>query len=109
MSTTAYGFQVAAASMVPPPNAYQPNASHQTLDGHDIREQRGAYLQADFTPAARVVLITGHDATTGERMRVECVTTTDRYAEDALLVDLKDFFQLAAQLCTVADAPAVRP
>src|SRR5437870_2197870 len=77
------GLQLAAASMAPSPAADQLHGSHPALTGHDVGVQRGAYLQADFTPAARQadftpaargVLITGHDATTGERMQVGCVT-----------------------------------
>jgi hypothetical protein len=45
------------------------------------------------------VLITGYDATTGDRMQVQCVTDSDRLASDALLVDLNDLGHIAAKVC----------
>src|SRR5207247_2611655 len=109
VSTTAYGLELVAASMVPPPATDRLGGSYQTLDGHDTRDQRSALLQAASMSSTRMVLITGEDATTGDRMQVECATTTDRFAEDALLVELKDFPDVASGICSVANAPAVRP
>jgi hypothetical protein len=107
--TTAYALQMAAASMVSSVAADELDGSHQALDSHAIREQRGALVQAASMSSIRMVLITGEDATTGDRMQVECATTTDRYAEDALLVELKDLPDVAAGICNVANVPAVRP
>jgi hypothetical protein len=103
VATTAFGLQLAAASMLPSPAADQLDGS-----GHDIREQRAAFLQAWPMSSTRMVLITGQDSATGDRMQVECLTTTDRYAEDALLLELKDLLHVVAQLCNGATASAVR-
>jgi hypothetical protein len=104
VSTTAYGPRLAAESTVPPRAADQLDRS-----SHDAWEQRGVLLQAASSSSSRMVLITGRDATTGDRMQLECRTTTDRYAEDALLVELKDLLHVAAQLCNAGNARVVRP
>jgi hypothetical protein len=108
-STTAYGLQLGAAATVSSAAADQLDGSYQALDGHGIGEQRGALLQAASTSSTGMILITGQDATTGDRMQMECITANDRIASDALLVELKDFPAIAAQVCNVAIAPAVRP
>jgi hypothetical protein len=108
-STTAYGLELAAAAMVPSVAADELDRSDQAPDSHDIRELRGALLQAASTSSTGMVLITGQDATTGDRIQVECVTATDRIASDALLVELKDLPAVAAQVCNVANVLAVRP
>jgi hypothetical protein len=99
-STTAYGLQLAAASMVPSTAADQRGGSYQALDSQVIREQRSALLQPASASSTRMVLITGEDGTTGDRRQLECATTSDRLATDALLVDLKDLGFIAAQLCS---------
>jgi hypothetical protein len=107
-STTAHGLELAAAAMVPSIAADELDGSDQALDRHGIREQRGALPQAAHTSSTGMVLITGQDATTGDRMQVECVTASDRIASDALMVDLKDLLGVAAQVCNVPNATAVR-
>jgi hypothetical protein len=108
VSTSTYGFLLATASMGPAPAVDQVDGNYAALSGHDAWMQRGAFLQAPMS-STRTVLITGHDAATGERVQLECVTTTDRYPEDALLVHLTELREVAAQLCNGANAPAVRP
>jgi hypothetical protein len=109
--TTAYGLELAAAPLVPSGTATadQLDASKQFLGSHEVNEQRGALLLAASASSPRIVLMTGQDATTGDRMQMECITANDRIASDALLVELKDFPAVAAQVCNVANAPAVRP
>jgi len=104
-SIAAYGLHWGAAAMVSSAAADQLDRSYQALDGHDIREKRGALLQAASTSSTGMVLITGQDATTGDSRQVECVTANDRIASDALLVELKDLRAVAAQVCNVAIAP----
>ncbi len=108
VSATAYGLQRAAASMVPSATADQLDGSYQSLGGHEIREQRGAFPQAGSTSSTGVVVITGQNARTGDRIQVECMTASDRIASNPLLVELKDLDEVAAQVCNVANAPAVR-
>ncbi len=107
-STTAYGLQLAAASIVPTVADGQHNGSYQGLDGDDIREQRAALLQAASTSLARMVLITGLDATTGDRTQVECLTAGGGIASDALSVDLQDLPCVAALVCNVSSAPVLQ-
>ncbi len=109
VSTTAYGFQLAVASMGPVPAVDRADGKHAVVSRHDGWVLRGAFLQAASMSSTRMVLITGHDAATGERMQLECVTTSDRYAEDALLVELRELREVAARICNGANAPAVRP
>lgn len=99
-STSAYGLQLTAASMVPSAVADQRDGSSQALDGHGIGEPRGAVLQAASASSTRTVLITGEDTITGDRMDVECTTTSDRVASDALLVELKDLGEIVAWVCS---------
>jgi hypothetical protein len=73
LATTACGFQLTASSMVS--------------------------ARADYPLRSTRVLITGQDATTGDRMQVECVTTGDLGANNALLVELNDLSDVAAQVC----------
>jgi len=54
---------------------------------------------ASVSSRQTVVLITGYDATTGDRMQVQCVTDSDRLASDALLVDLNKLGPIAAKVC----------
>jgi hypothetical protein len=108
-STTAYGLELAAAAMVPSVATDELDGSNQALDGHDIRELRGALPQAASTSSTGMVLITGQDAAGGDRMQVECVTANDRIASDVLLVELKDLPAVAAQVCNVANVLAVGP
>jgi hypothetical protein len=109
MSTTACGIQLAAVSMWSVPVVDGPDEKSAALSRHDAGVPRGVFLSAASIPSTRTVMITGHEAATGERMQVECVTTSDRYAEDALLVELKELHEVSAQICIGADAPPVRP
>jgi hypothetical protein len=108
VSATAYGIQRAATSMVPSVTADQLDESYLSLRGHEIRQQRGASPQAGSTSSTGVVVITGQNARTGDRIQVECMTASDRIASKTLLVELKDLDEVAAQACNVANAPAVR-
>ena len=108
-STTAYGLELAGAAMVPSVAADELDRGDQALDSHDIRELRGALPQPASTSSTGMVLITGQDAVTGERMQVECLTANDRIASDVLQVELKDLSAVAAQVCNVANVLAERP
>jgi hypothetical protein len=108
-STTAYGLELAGAAMIPSVAADELDRGDQALDSHDIRELRGALPQAASASSTGMVLITGQDAVTGERMQVECVTANDRIASDMLQVELKDLSAVAAQVCNVANVLAERP
>jgi hypothetical protein len=90
VSTMAYGVQLTAARMLPPAAV-------------DVGEQR-ARLPAGAATLAHELLITGLDDTTGDRMRVVCVTTSDRVAIAALVVQLKNLGNVAAQLCDGSNA-----
>jgi hypothetical protein len=46
-----------------------------------------------------LVMITGIDSMTGQRMQVECATVSDRVATDALIVDLKELQEVASGIC----------
>jgi hypothetical protein len=52
-----------------------------------------------------VVLIAGHDAATGDRSQVQCLTDSHRVTTDVLLVDLKDLSNVVSGMCTVASDP----
>jgi hypothetical protein len=86
-STTAYGLQRTAAAMVP---------------------SAAAAGQVPSTTVTRRVLIVAVDSVTGDRAQVECEAPSYSFASDVLVVDANDV-PAVAQVCTVADAPAVRP
>ena len=46
-----------------------------------------------------VVMITGIDATSGEKTQVQCVTDSDRITSDALQVDLNDLGDITSRIC----------
>jgi hypothetical protein len=73
LATTACGFQQAASSLVS--------------------------ARVDYPVRSPRVVITGQDATTGDRMQVECVAKGDRGANNALLVELNELSDVAAQVC----------
>jgi hypothetical protein len=84
-STSAYALQFAGAAMVPAT----------AVDQFDLTKRRGPVLQQASTTSTHKLLITGLDATTGHRVNVECVTTTDRIAINTLLVELKNIGDIA--------------
>ncbi len=46
-----------------------------------------------------VVMITGIDATTGEKTQVQCITDSSRVTGDALQVDVKDLGDITSRIC----------
>jgi hypothetical protein len=104
LSMTAYGFQLGVPSMLPSPAVDQVDVDYRTLDSPGIREPRGAFPQAASASATRTILIAVLDTASGDRTQMECVAATDRYPEDVLLVELKDFRAVTAQLCRASDA-----
>jgi len=95
-STGAYVLQLAAGTL--------PTAA---ADQPDVTQQRGSGLDATATSSTHMLLITGLDETTGDRLQVDCVSVGDRVAIDALVVELKDLGDVAAQLCNPS-APVFR-
>jgi hypothetical protein len=90
-STGAHGLQLAAAATLPA-------AANDHLD---------VTLHASGTTSTHTVMITGLDEITGDRMQVDCVTTTDRIAIYTLVVELKNLGDIAARLCNQT-APMLR-
>jgi hypothetical protein len=56
-----------------------------------------------------MLFITAVDATSGDRLSIECATTTDRIAIDRLVVELRNLGDIAAQLCRSPNAPVLGP
>jgi hypothetical protein len=56
-----------------------------------------------------LLLITGLDESTGDRMQVECATASDRLAIGAMVVELKNLGAIAGQLCSGSAAPVLGP
>jgi hypothetical protein len=97
-STSGYWVQLALAATI----------STAADDGLGVAQLHGLALQDAARTSTHMVLITGQDATTGDRVQVECATTSDRVAIDALVVELKHLGELSAQLCS-SSAPVQRP
>jgi hypothetical protein len=90
VSTSAYELQGTAAAIAPTASA---------APDRDRPAMNAAVDAASVSSGRTVVLITGYDATTGDRMQVQCVTDSDRLASDALLVDLNELGHIAAKVC----------
>jgi len=56
-----------------------------------------------------MLLIIGFDESTRDRIQLECATSSDRLAIDALVVQLKDLGNIAGQLCSRCAASALGP
>ena|SRR5579871_2583015 len=79
VATTACAFQLTASSMV---------------------SARATY------PSTRTAVI-GQDATTGDRIQLECVVTGDSGANNTLLVEVDELSDVAARVCTDYRPPAI--
>jgi hypothetical protein len=95
-STIAYGVELAAARVLPPAAV-------------DVGERHSPLPEAGATTSTHEVLITGLDGTTSDRMQVVCVAASDQIAINALVVELKNLRDVAAQLCNIPSAPVVSP
>jgi hypothetical protein len=98
-TTGAYGLQLAAAATVP-------TAAD---DQSAVTEPRGPTLQQAATTSTHMLLITGFDESTGERIQLERATSSDRVAVDALAVQLKNLGNVAGQLCSGSAASVLGP
>lgn len=99
VTTSAYGLQLAAAAIVPT------SADDQSA----VTEPRGPTLQQAATTSTHMLLIIGFDESTGERIQLECATSSDRVAVDALAVQLNNLGNVAGQLCSGSAASVLGP
>jgi hypothetical protein len=90
--TSAYGLHGAAAAIAP---------AVSTAPDRERAAMHAAVDAASVSSRRMVVLITGRDPTTGDRMQVRCITDSDRVASDALLVDLNELGEVAARVCVL--------
>jgi hypothetical protein len=99
VTTSAYGLQLAAAVTV----------STAADDQSALRSHAATTLQQAATTSTHVLLIIGFDESTGERIQLECATSSHRVAVDPLAVQLKNLGNVAGQLCSGSAASVLGP
>ncbi|MBV8718495.1 MAG: hypothetical protein JO318_16930 [Chloroflexi bacterium] len=108
-STITYGLNLFATALVPtaPPLSVRQTAIDHGQDTDNAAHLDDAALEwssslvsgAEGSPPSTVVIITGRDAVTGERIQTQCAVDADNVASDVLTVDLRDFSDVVSGLC----------